>query len=152
MSVFCKIATENRVIFLACTYTPETLVSGNGSAFTSAEFALFCKHYGIHHVRSPPFHPQSNGQVERFVDTFKTALQKLKGEGTSSEIIETLLSYRATPNPNVPNNNSPAEVLFGRNIRLPVDVVRPSPPHLRKKNTQMDRQFNRHHGAVHIRD
>ena len=81
--------------------TPEILVSDNSTAFTSAEFSDFCKQNSIQHLRSPPFHPQSNGQAERFVNTFKRALLKLKGEGSTREIIEIFLSsYRATPNPN----------------------------------------------------
>ncbi|CAI2738982.1 unnamed protein product, partial [Dicrocoelium dendriticum] len=60
---------------------PETMVTDNGSQFTSAAFKEFCKQCAVQHVRSPPFHPQSNGQAERFVDTFKRALQKSKGEG-----------------------------------------------------------------------
>ncbi|KAK6735168.1 hypothetical protein RB195_018385 [Necator americanus] len=41
----------------------------------------FCDMQGIEHVRSPPFHPQSNGQVERVVDTSKRTLQKIKEGG-----------------------------------------------------------------------
>ena len=68
--------------------TPEILVSDNGTAFIPAEPSDFCKQNNIQHLRSPPFHPQSNGQGERFVDMFKRALLKLKGEGFTREIIE----------------------------------------------------------------
>ena len=67
----------------------ETLVSDNSTAFSSVKFSTFCQQNSINHVRTPPFHPQSNGQVECLVDTFKRALLNLRGEGTMSEILET---------------------------------------------------------------
>ncbi|XP_029142978.1 uncharacterized protein K02A2.6-like, partial [Protobothrops mucrosquamatus] len=127
---------------------PETIVSDNGTQFTSAHFELFCKRNGINHVRSPPFHPQSNGQAERFVDTFKRALQKSKGEGTTADLIERfLLMYRATPNPQSPGGVSPAEALMNRKLRMPFDVIRPATIPTRR-NQVMERQFNRRHGAI----
>lgn len=105
---------------------PETLVSDNGSQFTSREFETFCSRYTISHIRSPPYHPQSNGQAERFVDTFKRALQKSRGEGTSDEIIRTFLFvYRTTPSESVPNQQSPAEALMGRKLRTVHDAMLP---------------------------
>ena len=47
---------------------PEMLVTGNSSVFTSDEFQ---KQNGIRHVKSMPYHPASNGLVERAVQTFK---------------------------------------------------------------------------------
>ena len=112
---------------------PETLVSDNGTAFSSVKFSTFCQENAINHIRTPPFHPQSNGLVERLVDTFKRSLLKLRGEGTTSEIPETFLtSHRATP-----NDNSPAESLMNRKIQLHMDVLRPKQHHSIRRNTKI---------------
>ena len=63
----------------ACFVVPEFLVTDNGIQFMSPVFKRFCNENGISQLQSPPYHPQSNGQVERFVDTIKRAL--VKGEG-----------------------------------------------------------------------
>ena len=108
---------------------PVTLVSDNGTQFTSAEFANFCAFNGIEHVTTAPFHPQSNGQAERFVDTFKRAVKKIQeGRGSIAEALDTfLLTYRSTPNRSVPEGKSPSEILFGRRIRTCLELLRPSP-------------------------
>ncbi|CAH8568978.1 unnamed protein product [Schistosoma guineensis] len=106
---------------------PETLVTDNGSQFAAESFKHFCRTNGINHLRSPPYHPQSNGQAERFVDTFKRALLKGGGEGATEQVITKFLtSYRSTPNPNVQDGKSPAEAMFGRRIRTVFDAMLPS--------------------------
>ncbi|CAI2344425.1 unnamed protein product [Caenorhabditis sp. 36 PRJEB53466] len=128
---------------------PETLVSDNGTQFSSSSFDNFCKSRGITHLHSPPFHPQSNGQAERFVDTFKRALVKLKGEEDTTTAIQTFLqAYRSTSSASSPDNKSPAENFIGRKIRTVLDLLMPS------VNTQssrhrhdMESQFNAHHGT-----
>ncbi len=126
---------------------PETIVTDNGTQFTSAEFAAYCSRNGINHLRSPAYHPQSNGQAERFVDTFKRALLKLQGEGTTVDTLQTfLLHYRSTPNSALPNCRSPAEAFLGRRLRTSLDLMLPSKPS-DQRNEAMEHQFNRRHGA-----
>ncbi|KAF2889808.1 hypothetical protein ILUMI_16365, partial [Ignelater luminosus] len=55
---------------------PKTIVSDNGSQFTSAEFQKYCKLNGICHVTSPVNHPSSNGAAENAVKSFKLGLKK----------------------------------------------------------------------------
>ncbi|XP_041771477.1 uncharacterized protein K02A2.6-like [Anopheles merus] len=106
---------------------PTTLVSDNGTQFTSGEFSEFCLSNGVHHITSAPFHPQSNGQAERFVDTFKRSLTKIRvGGAPLQEALDLFLqTYRTTPNPQLEQNKTPAEVMFGRPIRTCFDLLRP---------------------------
>ncbi|CAH8624689.1 unnamed protein product [Dicrocoelium dendriticum] len=128
---------------------PETLVTDNGAQFTSATFMEFCQRCAIKHLRSPPFHPQSNGQAERFVDTFKRALLKSRREGDLEEVIDRFLFlYRSTQNPQTPGGISPAEAMMKRKLRMPYDAVRPSSESIAgERNLKMERDFNRRFGA-----
>ncbi|CAI2738976.1 unnamed protein product [Dicrocoelium dendriticum] len=126
---------------------PEKIVSDNASQFTSQEFADFCHSHGIEHIRSPAYHPQSNGQAERFVDTFKRALIKMEGEGNIQKVIDKFLQiYRTTPGPAVPQNLSPSEAFLGRRVRTVLDALKPVQNN-GQRNAQMELAFNRHHGA-----
>ena len=55
----------------------DLIVIDNGSQFTSKDFKEFCEIYQIKHITTTPFHPWSNSQAERFMDTLKRALKKL---------------------------------------------------------------------------
>ena len=97
---------------------PEIVVSDNGRQFSSAQFNDFCQQHCIKQIYSPPYHPHSNGQAERFVDTFKRALLKARREGISEEVIQQFLfAYRTTSHKALSNHLSPAEALMGRKLR-----------------------------------
>ena len=76
---------------------PETLVTDNGSDFTSAEFEEFTRQNGIRHLRSVPYHPASNGLAERAVQTFKSGMKKLTSGSIESKLSRFLFAYRLTP-------------------------------------------------------
>lgn len=128
---------------------PETVVSDNARQFDSAEFRDFAATWGFQHVTSSPYHAQSNGQAERGVQEAKKIL-------VQRDPMLALLIYRATPTS--PTGKSPAELLFGRQIRttLPTLPANLEPQHDRKALIQhRDQQYkhrnkknyDRHHGA-----
>ena len=57
---------------------PRTVVSDNGSVFTSSEFENFLQKNGICHIRTAPYHQASNGLAEKsFTDSKRKLTEKL---------------------------------------------------------------------------
>ncbi|XP_043191626.1 uncharacterized protein K02A2.6-like [Amphibalanus amphitrite] len=106
---------------------PRQLVSDNGAQFTSAPFAAFLSNNGVRHVRVAPYHPSSNGAAERAVQTAKNGLKAALRDGgsLSQRLQKFLLAYRAAPHSGT--GRSPAEMMFGRNVRTRLDMLRPDP-------------------------
>lgn len=104
---------------------PQTLVSDNGSQYTSEEFEAFCHLNSIDHLTIAPFHPASNGLAERAVRTFKESFTKLMLESNDRELalFKYLSTYRTTPDPLT--GKSPAELLHGRQPRNVLSVLLP---------------------------
>ncbi|XP_053685985.1 uncharacterized protein K02A2.6-like [Sabethes cyaneus] len=128
---------------------PETLVTDNGTQFTSEQFEVFCNNRGILHLKTPPYHPQSNGLAERFVDTFKRGLRKITAGGEAlDEAIDTfLLCYRSTPCRSAPEGKSPAELLLDRKLRTGMDLLKPPTSYHKQAESKQEDQFNRKHGT-----
>lgn len=104
---------------------PKQLVSDGASIFTSREFEDFMKSNSIKHIVSPPYHPQSNGQAERFVRTFKDSMKAANLDtGTLQlKMDKFLLRYRNTPHSTT--KQSPAELFLGRPLRSVLDSLKP---------------------------
>ena len=51
-------------------------LSDNGPEFAAKQYLDFSKEWGFSHNTSSPEYPQSNGQVERAIQTVKKALKK----------------------------------------------------------------------------
>nr|XP_050037752.1 uncharacterized protein K02A2.6-like [Dermacentor andersoni] len=117
--------TVNRLHEIFCRFGyPEVVVSDNGPQFISAVFSNYLKSIGTRHVRTSAYHPSSNGQAERFVQTLKTALRKSTAASLSTTLGEFLLSYRNTPH--ATTGEAPATLLLQRRLRTRLDAVKPS--------------------------
>ena len=69
---------------------PECVRSDNGPQFSAPDFTQFSKDYAFTHTTSSPLYPQSNGAVERAVQTVKNIIKK------NEDIAMGLLCYRTT--------------------------------------------------------
>ena len=92
---------------------PKIIVTDNGTQFTSSVFESFCRNNGISHKRSAPYHPSTNGEAERFVQSFKTGIKTATGD-IQITLCKFLMHYRSSPH--AVTGKTPAEVLFSRNI------------------------------------
>ena len=110
----------------------ELIVSGNESQFTSEIFEKFCEVRGIQHTLTAPYHPQSNGEAERFVQTFKMAIMKskLSGEDMKTSLRDFLARYRVTPY--CSTGIAPCELLMKRHLRTKLDLIQPTSQSLGK--------------------
>lgn len=108
---------------------PVHLVTDNAPTFTCAEFQNYCKITGIKHTFSPPYHPATNGAAERFVETFKSHITKIKESGNSlnSAINLFLFDYRNLPHGTT--GLTPARLMLGRELRNRFSLLRPPPVH-----------------------
>ena len=94
---------------------PEVYKRDNGPQYASKEFSKLAKSYRFNHLTSSLTFPQSNGQVERMVQTIKSLLKH------SVDIHLALLSYRATPMPWC--GLGPSELCLGRRIKTTIPLV-----------------------------
>lgn len=100
---------------------PSKLTSDQGRQFESNLFHALTKLMGIKKIRTTPYHPQSNGVIERWHRTLKAALMaRLRNnKNWIDELPTVLLGLRAAIRSDT--GVSPAELAFGRPLRLPGD-------------------------------
>lgn len=104
---------------------PEQIFTDQGTNFTSTLLGELYKLIGVRALRTSPYHPQTNGLVERFNCTLKSMLRKvLKDEkrGWDRMLPYVLFAYREVPQATL--GFSPFELQYGRDIRGPLDVLK----------------------------
>ena len=117
--------------FISLFSIPEVIYSDGGPQFLEGgEFDTWCQEWGIKLVRSSPYMPRSNGVAEAAVKEMKKLIRaNIKSSGTidTQSTLAGLIMFRNTPRS--PTNKSPAELLFGRQIRdslpCPRDMLLP---------------------------
>ena len=93
------------------------LLSDNGSSYVSGELAEWLQDKGMKHVRGAPFHPQTQGKIERWHQTMKNRvlLENYYLPGDLERQIGSFVEYYNNQRYHESLNNvTPADVYFGR--------------------------------------
>uniref|UniRef100_A0A5S6QHB5 Integrase catalytic domain-containing protein n=1 Tax=Trichuris muris TaxID=70415 RepID=A0A5S6QHB5_TRIMR len=114
---------------------PDSVHSDQGRTFEASLMKELWQVFGIQKTRTTPYHPQSNGLVERVNRTLLDVLQALDSE--AFEVWDRILpmvtlAYNASVHE--ATGTTPYFAMFGREARLPVDIYcgvsKPTPTHL----------------------
>ena len=106
---------------------PGRLISDQGRNFESTLIAELCKILDVEKVRTSPYHPQGNGQVERANQTIIRMLKKLTAkekERWHLHLPSVTHAYNCTRS--AVTGFSPYYLMFGTRPRIPVDVFFPT--------------------------
>ena len=97
---------------------PATVYSDNGSQYSSSEYRRFSEQWEFNHINSSPHFPQSNGFIERQIQTVKRTMQK--AGAAKIDMAMAMLILRSTPiDSQLP---SPAELLYARKLHANVPI------------------------------
>ena len=104
---------------------PNEILTDQGTAFLSKTLKQVYGLLGIRGIRTTPYHPQTDGLVERYNRTLKSMLKKFvaaNGEDWDQWLPYLLFAYREVPQSST--GFSPFELLYGRQVMGPLDLLR----------------------------
>ena len=102
---------------------PRQLMSDQAAEFTGLVISELCDLLGITKIRMSPYHPQTNGTIERVHQTLRRMIAKMDPDKRAkwpSHLGPILIAYNATRSLII--GYSPYFLMFGCQPRLPVDL------------------------------
>ena len=122
-SITAKVVAAGMVEVFSRTGIPLQLVTDQGAQFVGSVVSQLCTNLHIERITTTPYHPEGNGVVERMHGTLGAMLTKAASEGLDwvSQVPFALFALRAAPNRD--SQFSPFELVYGRNVRTPLDIL-----------------------------
>ena len=103
---------------------PLIIHSDQGRNFESLVFSEMCRVLGIHKTRTTPLYSQSDRMVEWFNHTIKDQLSKFVDDNHKdwdTHVPLLLMAYRTAVHDTT--GCTPAQLMMGRDLRLPIDLL-----------------------------
>ena len=97
------------------------LLSDNGTGYLSRSFRDYLHLVGIRHILAAPFHPQTNGKLERYHQSIKKEVNQLLYEAPSQlekAIADFVDYYNYRRYHKALGNVTPADVLYGKREQI----------------------------------
>ncbi|XP_061190531.1 uncharacterized protein LOC133198457 [Saccostrea echinata] len=104
---------------------PDEILSDMGSQFTSALMREVSRLLSVRQITTTPYHPMTNGMVERFNGTLKQMLKRVcadRPRDWDRYINPVLFAYREVPQESL--GFSPFEIVFGRYVKGPMSILK----------------------------
>ena len=116
------LAEIERIVF-SNPFPPKTILTDNGTEFAGLQ--QFCHQYNIRHSQSPPYHPQTNGAVERMNQTLKQRLFEVDEEETWDERLSRIV-HAINCSKNAVTQSTPFQLetgFRGRNMQDQIEIT-----------------------------
>ena len=108
-----------------CRYgAPDVIVTDRGSNFLSKLVTAVCERFQVTRHHTSSYHPQSNSVVERVNGTLGQAMRTLCNENQNNWadfIPAIMMAFRNSVS--ATTGFTPYQILFGRQMRLPIDCA-----------------------------
>jgi transposase InsO family protein len=106
--------------------TPKCILTDNGTHFTATMMTELFKKIGVTHLYSTPYHPMTNGQVERYNATMDAKIATLSNENrTNWDEQLPYVTFNYNTSIHTTTGIIPFELIYGRLPVLPFDQQQP---------------------------
>ena len=147
---------EKLVDEFICRYgVPQQIHSDQGRDFQANVMQEICNILKIKKSKTTPYHPQSDGMIERMNRTIVDMLSKFVNENQKDwdeKLPKLMMAYRTSVHETT--QFTPAYLMFGRELRLPIDIACSIPSSENQTTAQYAKrlQDTLHSTFEHVRD
>ena len=151
-AAIAKILFDHVICVHGC---PLQILTDQGANFGSDLFHELCKFMSIDKIRTSPYKPSTNGNIERFHGTMHAMLAKLIDENQrdwDQKLSAVAFAYRTSVHETT--KFTPYFLMHGREARIPSDLVYGPPPSTEEEepavNEFVERQLSTLHQAYEL--